>query len=396
MNVQLPDVDSVAREIIERVGKNRGQLIDGPVDRLMADTPWADRETLFSGLVAFHEEKLSRIPPIAKYPEAKPWVEHKLAVERELRAGGLSDWDRAVLGGINDYLAFRGYRLAAQNRQTSSGAPVPTPRLSEKCRIGYLPETDEGQVFIGNLDDPATFWRKDRTPPSTVSGMAATFWQPLKCSGVGSGLHLDVEPQEIFPLPVSEMCDGLCDDLQSTVELLTRYGKFFGGGNFIIHDQKGRSVAVEKCSRNFIEVFHPTVAGRSHVSGMVCRDPHSPQGRHQHAMRQEYVRISGRKWDAQETFDVAFWQVCDRAEDILADFLSNSDRMTADALLSLFTTPFPRGLRKDGAKFHPNQGYIEYTLITYLAFLDKRKVVRYQRDDPPALTWPKKPEVFHV
>ncbi|MHB9108397.1 MAG: hypothetical protein ACYDCO_15180 [Armatimonadota bacterium] len=395
MSIRLPDATLVAREMIERATHGRHQFIDGPVDRVLADAPWADGETLFSGLAAFHRERLERVPSAVKYPEARPWVEHRLAVERELVAAGVSDWDRAVLGGLNDYLAFRGYRRAALNR-ASSGAGAPGPQLTEKCRIAFVPDTDQGTAFIINVDDPATFWRKDPTPPSTKSGIASTFWQPLKMSGVGSGLHLDLEPEELFPLPVMEMYGHCCDDLDGAVQFLTRYGRFFSGGNFIIHDRYGHSVAIEKCSRNYIEVFHPTVAGRSHVSGMVCRDPDSPQGRHQRAMREEYVRLSGRGWDAGETFDVAFWDACDLAERILADFLADPGPVTVEALQALFTTPFPQGLRKDGGKFHPDQGYLEYTLITYIALLEKRQVIRFQCDDPPSLQWPAEPEIYQV
>jgi hypothetical protein len=42
MIVPLPDAASVARETIERVSRNRRQFIDGPVDRMLADAPWAD------------------------------------------------------------------------------------------------------------------------------------------------------------------------------------------------------------------------------------------------------------------------------------------------------------------------------------------------------------------
>jgi len=382
--------------MIERAHLHRAQFIDGPVDRTVADTPWAEREALFSGLTAYHRERLERVPDAVKYPEARPWVEQRLAVERELREAGLSEWDRAVLGGLNDYLAFHGYRRAAERRAAGTGAGAPVPRLAEKCRIAFIPDTDRGTAFIINADDPATFWRRDPTPPSTENGIGASFWQPLAMSGVGSGMHLDTEPEEIFPLPIMEMYGHFCDDLDGAVQFLTRYGQFFSGGNFIIHDRHGRSVAVEKCSRRYIEVFQPDDRGRSHVSGMVCRDPDSPQGRHLRAMRDEYIRLSGRRWDAGETYDVAFWDACDLAERILADFLANPARITIDMLLDLFTTPFPRGLRKDGAKFHPQQGYLEYTLITYLALLEERRVIRFQCDDLPSLSWPEEPEVYQV
>ncbi|MDO8589400.1 MAG: hypothetical protein Q7T82_20445 [Armatimonadota bacterium] len=394
MNIELPDVASIAAKIIERARDERDQFIDGPVDRVMADSPWADRETLFSGLIDFHRERLDRIPSAAKYPEAQPWVEHRLALERELVAAGLSEWDRAVLGGLNDYLSFRGFRLAAKKRRGRSTG-TPGSGLVEKCRVAFLPETDEGPVLIKNVDDPATFWRKDRTSERFVSGFAS-FSQPVRLAGVGSGLHLDVEPEEIFPLPVLEMCAHFCQDTPSTVEFLTRYCSFYSGVNYLILDRERRSAMVEKCSRCHVEVFYPTVHGRSHVSGMVCRDPDSAPARHQRAMREEYLALAGSRWDAKESVDVAFWEACDLAERILADFLDDPKPITVEALQTLFTTPFPRGLRKDGAKFHPSQPHIEYTLVTWMVLLEKRRLIRFQCDDPPAMTWPEEPEVYQV
>lgn len=394
MNIQLPDPASVAQVLIERAREGCHQYIDGPVERIMDDTPWADRDLLFSGLVDFHHERLSRIPSAEKFPEAKPWVEQRLAVEQELVAAGLSDWDRAVLGGLNDYLPFRGYRLAAKRRRGygCGGFGVSTV---EKCRVAFVPDTDEGTVFIKNADDPATFWTKDRTSERFISGFAS-FDQPIRLPGVGSGLHLDVEPDEIFPLPGMEMIGHFCFDLTSAIEFLHRYCCFFHGSNFLVVDKQRRAAAVEKCSRGFIDVWYPTVNGRSHVSGMICRDPNSPQGQHQRAMREEYVAITGCRWDPKESIDVAFWEACDLAERILADFLADPNPIAAKALENLFITPFPQGLRKDGSKFHPDQPHIEYTLITYLAFLDKRCLVRYQCDDPPAMTWPDEPEMYDV
>jgi len=393
MTLAIPDAATIARDIIARAS-NREQYVDGPVDRVMADAPWADRDILFSGLTAFHRERLDRIPSAEKFPEATPWVERRLAVERELIAAGLSEWDRAVLTDGGAYLAFRGYRLAAQHLKPVTGPHGPS--LPEKCRIAYIPDTDEGKLFIMNADDPATFWTKDRTPASIDSGVGSSFWHPLQAHGVGSGMHLDTEPEEIFSVPAWEMYPFFCHDLPSVVEFLTRYGQFWSGCNIIIHDRAGESVAIEKCSRGYTEVFYPVADGRSHVSGMVCRDPNSPQGKHQRAMREEYVRMTGQTWDTEATVDVAFWEVCDLAHRILADFLNQSGHLTVKAVTDLFTTPFPRGLRKTGAKFHPNQGYLEYTLITYLALLDKRKVVRFQCDDPPDMAWPAQPEVYQV
>jgi hypothetical protein len=189
---RLPDPREAAKALAERVRADHQQLIEGPVDRVMADAPWADREVLFSGLVAYQKERLTRIPPAAKYPEAGPRVEQVLAVDRELHAQGLSDWEIAVIGGINDYLAFRGYRLAGQHpRKPEEPGPARRPRLGEKCRVAYLPESDRGAVHAKNVDDPATFWRK-----SGSSGTTTRWRTRRRCRGATAHAPWYVIPAE--------------------------------------------------------------------------------------------------------------------------------------------------------------------------------------------------------
>jgi hypothetical protein len=79
--------------------------------------------------------------------------------------------------------------------------------------------------------------------------------------------------------------------------------------------------------------------------------------------------------------DNAFWANCDRAEKMLADMMDREDPVSADELIELFITPWPKGLNKDGAALHPNQTAApEYTLITVIALLDEKRYMRYQRD----------------
>ena len=111
-------------------------------------------------------------------------------------------------------------------------------------------------------------------------------------------------------------------------------------------------------------------------------------------MREEYLELSGRTWDAAADPDVAFWEACDTTERMLGDFMRKPEPAKVDDLSRLLTTPFPKGLCKNGWKFHPRQAYIEYTLRTTMSLIDRRRVLRWQREDPPDLTWPTEPEVY--
>ncbi len=379
---KLPDPLSVARQEAEAINKNPEQTLYGSLNRSLIDAPHLDRESLLSGLVAFHQERMRRTPSMTTYPEAKAWVDHILAVDRELqRLARLSDEAMAIYRSLSIYLTFRGYR--------SAQAIGP-----EKCRVAYLPETDRGEMHIKNVDDPATFWN-----PQPVKTDPGEWREPPKRNlvwdGVGSGLHFDDEPEEIFPLPVPAMCAVFCDDVPGAVSFLARYRPFWGGQNIVLHDAQKRSVAIEKTSYNFIEVFEPDATGRSWCSGMACRDAHSPQGRYQAAQRQTYLDRFNLPADGP---DAAFWAACNVTERMLSDVMRNPATIPVDDVLRLFVTPYPDGLCKDNWHYHPQQPHMEWTLVTCASVgtADRQTSYTWQRGPLPDLIWPDQPVVRTV
>jgi len=376
MSVELPDPKAVAREEAERISKNRDAYLKWPLERVLADSPFTDREQLLAGLDAFHRERMAKIPSAQKYPEAKAWVDHTLAVEREVKQlAGLSDRDMAMLRSMGDYCRFRGFARVAP--------------AAEKCRVAYVPESDHGRIHFKNVDDPNTHWKPEGKPTNRFLDRNQTLWS----DGVGSGLHMDDEPAEIFPLPVRNMYRHYCDDVPSSVEFLTRYSPFWGSGNMLLHDSKKRSVAIEKCSHNFIEVFYPGPDGVSHISGMTCRDPKSPQGRYQRKQRQKYLKLFG--LNDENCADNTFWNFCEQLEVKLAASLQAlSKPAKLDDLIRIFTRPWPEGLNKSGARIHPKQTLTSWTLISYFLLPDKGIMHRWQRGPLPECKFPDKPEVF--
>jgi hypothetical protein len=377
MTVHIPDPAETARREAEAIARNREARLVFPLQRVLADAPYLDPDAILNGLVAYHREAMAKVPSFTRYPEARPWVDYVLAVDRELKAlAGLSELELAVLRSLHNYLAFRGLGLAA-------------PAGDEKCRVAYLPETDHGRLHIKNVDDPATHWKPEVAPRWEFVRKET----PLFADGVGSGLHLDDEPAELFPLPVKAlMFREYADDVPSAVEFLTRYSPFWARANLLLHDTKKRSVAIEKCSYNFIEVFEPGADGRSHISGMTCRDPDSPQGRYQKAQREKYRRLYRQPLDGP---DMAFWNGAKRFEDKLTAGLAGlGPAAKLDEAIRLFTTAWPEGLRKDGLRLHPQQGLIGYTLMSYAALPDEGRFLRWQRTANPELAWPAAPESF--
>jgi len=373
MPVTRPDPLAAARAEAEHVKRHAAMFLDRPTERLLNDCPFIDPDSLLSGLEAFHQERMAKIPSATKYPEAQPWVDYVLAVDRELQAlTGMSDLQLAVYRSIGAFLTFRGYAQAK-------------PAMVERCRIIYLPDTDQGEFHIKNVDDPLAHWKPDVSTPKKAPQVTGLMWD-----GVGSGLHIDDEPEEIFPLPYREMTFTHCDDVPGGVQFLTRYSQFWAGQNIVLYDKQKRNVAIEKCSHNFIEVFESGANGGSHCSGMACRNSRSPQAQYQAKKRVEYLTRFNQPLDGP---DMTFWKACDRAEAMLGD-LMKKPKPTVTEILALFTTPWPKGLNKSGAKIHPEQACGEYTLLTHAELYEKRLLYRWQRD--VFGNYPCAPEVFNI
>lgn len=350
------------------------------IDRVAADTPPLNRETLIKGLVAFHRERMQAVPDRTRFPESPRWVEHTLKRDALLAdALGLSETDLAVLRSLHQFMAFRGWldpTICTSSAKPTGPPPVPS---RERCRIAYVPESSWGEVHLKNLDDPLPGFN----PRPTPEGLDRP---PLVHDGVGSGLHLDTEPDELFPLNPRVMMVHETDDTPGAVALLARYHAFWGRTNIIVYDRQRRAVAIEKCGFGPMEVYEPNAKGAVHVSGMVCRDPDSPQGRHQAEMRRRYLDRFQRPANGA---DGAFWSACDRAERMLADALwpgpNASGPIDIDALWKLFHTPWPDGLCKEGRPLHPEQTVYEYTLSSYVIAWTQQRMVRRQRDPKSAL-----------
>lgn len=379
MALSLPNPVNTAHAEAARLMADPKRYIDGPYERFQLDAPFLDWPALVAGLTDFHRERMTKVPSDTIYSEAAPWVDYILAVDRELQAiTGLSDEQMAFYRSFNAYITFRGYKNA-QLRPTAM-----PPLVTEKCRAVYLPHTNRGQLHIKNVDDPMTFWK-----PSTQPMTRGLEDISLRGDGVGSGLHIDDEPDEIFPLPPKAMLPHYADDVPGTVEFLTRYRKFWGGANNFYYDRQKRCVAIEKASYNFIDVYGPEPNGGVHISGMVCRNPKTEQGQYVDAKRRQYVKLFNLPDDCP---DNAYWRGAMAFEDKLAGFLNRPDTPTAEETLAFFTAPTPHGLNKWGAKFHENQGYLQYTLEIYAWLHDEHKAFRWQRD--AFGVFPCVPEVF--
>ncbi|OGV86257.1 MAG: hypothetical protein A2340_01425 [Lentisphaerae bacterium RIFOXYB12_FULL_60_10] len=182
-------------------------------------------------------------------------------------------------------------------------------------------------------------------------------------------------------------------DVPGGVEFLTRYCPFWGRCNLILFDDTLRSVAIEKCSFKYIDVFHPGPDGRSHISGMTCRDNNTTQGRHQQAMRESYLKLFNLPQDGP---DMCFWNACRKFETKLARELTQlGTNAHYDDLLRLFLAPWPKGLNKWGLRVHPDAGLVGYTLQTHVLLLREKTYLRWQRSED-GTRYPAEPETYQA
>jgi hypothetical protein len=325
----------------------------------------------------FHKERLAKVPSLAKYPDAKPWIDYQFKYQDELRKlANLNDSEMGIVCSLALYLGFRGYRICK-----------PPAARDEKCRVAYVPESDMGQIHIKNLDDPITHWKPRRERPERLLQAHG-----LVTDGVGSGLHLDDEPDEIFPLPVHQIRAAAgCEDVHSAVDVYKRYYKFWGNANLLLKDDKKQSVAIEKASYNFIEVYYPGADGRSHISGMTCRDPNSPLGKFHAARRAEYVKLYNR---GEDCIDVRFWAKCAEFEAKLSSSLAALPPVPkSQDVISIFTSEYPKGLNKPGIRLHPTEGLVGYTLMISCTLADKKQMLIWNRSED-GKSFDKEPAVF--
>jgi len=367
---EAPDPLKEANIYAQLINSDRHYYLESGIERIIADAPWINKAQLISEVVKYYDEAISRIPSFTKFPEAKIWVDYVLTRDKKLmELANLSKQDIAILRSTNDYLTFRGYKQFG----------IKKTKNDEKCRTVFIVETDHGPMHIKNVDDPITYWKP--SPPLPEKAHISKAWWYHKrfiIDGVGSGLHIDDEPEEIFPLPVLQMVNMYAYDTFSAVEFLKKYSMFWGGCNIIIFDRKYNAVAIEKCSRNFFELFQQDeLTGSVHVSGMVCRDPSSPQAKYQKGKRTEYMKLFNLSDDGP---DACFWNVCDKLEIMLRENLRNlGNKPKSDDIIKLFIAPYPSGLRKDALKLHPQQGLSDYTLMTRCTLFEKKKFLLWQR-----------------
>lgn len=333
----------------------------------VADAVGLPQEEIVARVTAFHRTRVDAVPDLARYPEMRGERDLLLARYRGMADAGMGEG----LIALTESLAFwRDYGFRREAGE-SFYKIASDRRLRERCRVVYMPESDRGALHAKNVDDPlASFVPK---PPVTDPGPWP--YSQLFIDGVGSGLHVDEMPPEIFPVDARDLCRKHCATVAGAAEFLVRYNHFWGSANVVVHDDKGNSVALDKASRCMVAVRKPDASGISYVNGMSSFDPEYQAFIDQR--RALYLRETRQDADSMEA---AYLRGCDGVLRNMTRYMRElKAERTFDKLLDIMTRRDPDGsMCKSGVPCHPDDDSRHTTLIQDLLFLDDRRLLRRQ------------------
>jgi len=345
--------------------------------RCLAQALGWTKEKVIAEVRAYHAERLAAEPDLTRYPELRGYRDKILDEYRGLHDAGV-DEDTIALNATLGF--WRDTRLLEQ-----TGRAVHVAIMPEKCRILYVPDSPDGALHAKNVDDPLTYW-KPRTPFAKNAKWPWT--HPLTFDGVGSGLHVDEIPPEIFPVDVRELCMEHCTTVTAATEFMVRYNYFWSSQNLLIHDNHGNSMAFEK-TRCRVAARPPNANGVNFISGMGALDPGIRA--HQTAMREKYLKQIGADWNNP---DGCFWKMCQGKWDNMTRYVSELPaRPTFEDVKMLMEHRDENGpLCLTGKKSHPSDPAAGCTLCMDVWFMDQKKLHRRQwRGETPAYL--DKPEI---
>lgn len=375
------DTHQRLREAYER-GLARGKTVDAPymrdAARSLAEAIGWETDALIRKVQAFHRERLDAIPDLTTYPELRGYRDLIDAEEGGLGEAGV---DEATIALLKSLSFWRQTRL-----QQETGRPYYATVLPEKCRILYLAESDRGALHLKNMDDPLTYWKP--VPPHPPNS-PWPYSHPLVFDRVGSGLHIDEIPPEIFPVDVHELCKAHCTTVPEATEFLVRYNYFWGSQNLLVHDYHGNSMAFEKTWCR-VATRGPNQAGINFINGMGALD--SELGAFHRQQRQKYLDCIGADWE--NSPDGCYFTVCENKWKNMAHYVDelslNPTWENAKQLMEQRDSDGPMCLT--GAKSHPDQKVAGCTLRMDIYEMDHKRLHRRQwRGNIPAYL--DKPEI---
>lgn len=325
---------------------------------------------LIEEVVRFDRDRLDAVPALAVYPELRGYRERLVEEDRGKRDAGMDDELIAIARSMTDYSRVRLFAL--------TGKMYYAEAKPEKCRVLYVPNAKGGAIHTKNVDDPNNYFKPDAP---VKPGTPWPFPHPLFFDGVGSGLHIDETPPDIFPVNPLELCREHCTTVPAAIDFLVRYNHFWHSQNLLVHDYFGNSVAFEKTACR-VAVRGPNKNGVNYITGMGALDPGIAA--HQKAMREKYLQQVGEDWDGPNG---SYWKVCEGQWRNMTRYVNELPaEPTLEEINALMEKRDPDGpLCKTGVLGHPSLTIAEWTLVMHVWFPNRKAAQRRQyRDGKPA------------
>ncbi|MCX5662662.1 MAG: hypothetical protein NTW19_23525 [Planctomycetota bacterium] len=299
--------------------------------------------------------RLAAAPDLQRYPELIGMRELIEAEWRGTRDGaGLDDAQAEACADGNYFL----------HRVIASGRFKPKAH----CSVAYFPTSDHGALLASNLDTDINEPYTEPTWPLMN--------EHLIMGGVSSGVFLDEESPETFPAPVFKLIARYCWSTDEAVEMLTRYNLFWGPGNHIVIDRRGRVAMIEKSACR-IGVRH-SKDGFGFTTAMVSREP----GMKAFLADRRAASLVDRKLP-NPCADTRYWAAQDVRQEIMTRLLDDARKApTLEKMRALMQYRGPDGVVCDnGDVLHPGDPPIEHTIRTMIVCLSKGRALWWTRDN---------------
>lgn len=328
------------------------------------------REEAAELLAGSNRRRLDATPDLTRYPELRGMRELIEAERRGMRDGaGLDDAQAEAAFDGHFYL----HRVIAGGRV----------KPKAHCSVAYFPTSDHGALLASNLD---TDIHEPYTEPTWPLAN-----EHLIIGGVSAGVFLDEESPEIFPAPVSRLVSRYSRNTDEAVEMFTRYNLFWGPGNLIVIDRRGRVAMIEKSACRIGVRYSPD--GFGFTTAMVAREP----GMKAFLADRRAASLVDRKLP-NPCADTRYWAAQEVRHDIMTRLLDEARKApTLEKMRALMQYRGSDGVVCDnGEILHPGDPPIEHTIRTMIVCLSEGKALWWTRDNERNIpSWQNRREDVH-
>lgn len=334
--------------------------------------PGMAREEIGKILAKSNQDRLDAAPDFAKYPEARGIRELLVAAQRGLKDGaGLDDTQSAMTAdGLFYY-----HRFVTSGKHKA--------RHKANCSVVYFPTSDHGALISSNLDTDIHEPYTDPVWPQLN--------EHLLTGSVSSGVFLDEESPEIFPLPVYSIVARYCRTTAEAVEIYTRYNNFWGPCNSLVVDRHHDVAMIEKTACRI--AVRRSTDGFGYVTAMTQEDP----GLHKFVNERRIASLTTRGLP-NPCADTRYWASQDVRRHLM-DRLMNEARKnpTVEKLRSIMQYREADGkVAGNGDVLFPGDAPIEHTIRTQIFCVSEGRVEWWTRDNEKNIpSWENKRKDIH-